>query len=547
MRTSLSYALAVSATLLGLGACADHSLTDPQPDRDFGPRVAANDVSLQATPAGFIRIGVVPTATSITLGAEGAWTLRDKATGDAIVSATGGAATASLLAAGEVRTRRWLQHACTGNTQLAEDLVQQAIAAGFEGRTEFVSTVPCTRILFGTIPITATAADQAAFQAELAAAGLPNTGFFTNRTIVTGESQLKIEHGATERIALNPVVIESADGIVLIDGDPYRGLGEVWTNSGGTLAGINELALETYLYGVVPRELPPVPYGLAEAQKAQAVAARTYALANMGKRASDGYDLLPTTSDQVYGGVAAEHPISTAAVDETAGTVAVYQGALISTLYHSTSGGFTANSEDVYANFVPYLRGVPDRERGNSLEHASLQAFKRHANPKNLRNSANGDYEADWSVYHRWVVNWSHDEMAAALAAGFGQPVTRVDAIRVVDRADHGRVRQIEFDTDVGTLVAFKDQIRSHLPYPTASGGLSSLRSTLFFIEEHTVQGEDVGWIAYGGGWGHGVGMSQTGAVGMAEKGATYEEILAHYYQGSTVEVRGGVATAMTR
>lgn len=334
-------------------------------------------------------------------------------------------------------------------------------------------------------------------------------------------------------------MLESSDGIVLIDGAPYRGVVEVWTNSSGTLAAINELPLEQYLYGVVPRELPPGPYGLPEAQKAQAVAARTYALANMGKRSADGYDLLPTTSDQVYGGVAAEHPVSTAAVDATAGVVAVYNGALISTLYHSTSGGFTANSEDVYANAVPYLRGVPDAERGKALEHVpSLDVFMRHANPTNLRARAGGDFEADWSVYHRWVVTWTFDEMAQALSSGFGTTVTRVDSIVVTDRADHGRVREIVFYTDAGALVGTKDGIRSRLPYFNANGTLSSLRSTLFFIEPWKERGSIVGWKAYGGGWGHGVGMSQTGAVGMAERGRTYQEILAHYYQGSTTEVR---------
>lgn len=537
MRMSLRSAVGLSlGAVLGISACADTMPLDPGTTPAFDANVGTFEASIQATPAGYIRIGVVPSATSITLGAEGAWTLRDKATNAVLFSGNGGGLTASLLTAGEVRTRRWFQVTCTGVPATVTDLVTRGQAAGFETLTEDLGF--CVRVLFGTLPVGETADDRTAFQAALAAAGLPSNGFWQTKTIVTGESQLSIEHDDDEKVALNPVVIESADGIVQINGAPYRGLGEVWTNSGGTLAGINELPLEPYLYGVVPLELPPVPYGLPEAQKAQAVAARTYALANMGKRAADGYDLLPTTGDQVYGGVNAEHPVSTAAVDATTGVVAVYDGALISTLYHSTSGGFTANSEDVFANPVPYLRGVPDQHRGSAFEHASLEAFKRHANPKNLRNAAEGDYEADWSVYHRWVVNWTHDEMAQALSIGFGVPVTRVDDIRVVERADHGRVLRIEFETDAGTLVGLKDAIRSRLPYPNASGTFSSLRSTMFFLEPHQVQGEVVGWIAYGGGWGHGVGMSQTGAVGLAEKGATFEEILAYYYQGSALETR---------
>ena len=90
---------------------------------------------------------------------------------------------------------------------------------------------------------------------------------------------------------------------------------------GGAIAGINELPLEEYLWGVVPRELGPIAFPELEALKAQAVAARTYAIANFNKRQSDGYNLLPTTADQVYGGYQDEHPLSTKAVDETEGVI----------------------------------------------------------------------------------------------------------------------------------------------------------------------------------------------------------------------------------
>ena len=119
-------------------------------------------------------------------------------------------------------------------------------------------------------------------------------------------------------------------------------------------------------------------------------------------------------------------------------------------------------------------------------------------------------------------------------------PVTSVTVINVTDRADQGRVRTIEFVTDAGTLRAFKDDIRSKLHYITSTGAQASLRSTLFYIAPVTDPRTKAvtGWKAWGGGWGHGVGMSQTGAVGMAAKGATYDEILRYYYQGSTVETR---------
>ncbi|MBW3553463.1 MAG: hypothetical protein KY466_08135, partial [Gemmatimonadetes bacterium] len=181
------------------------------------------------------------------------------------------------------------------------------------------------------------------------------------------------------------------------------------------------------------------------------------------------------------------------------------------------------------------------RKRGEALERVpTLEVFMRHANPVNLRAHAEGDFESDWSKYHRWMVDWTRQDMATILASTLGEPITEVHEVRVVDRADQGRVRRIEFVTDAGTFHAQKDAIRWRLQYFDLLRNQVSLRSTLFFIQpEHDRRtGEVIGWKAYGGGWGHGVGMSQTGAVGMAERGRTYEEILSHYYQGSTVELR---------
>jgi stage II sporulation protein D len=303
---------------------------------------------------------------------------------------------------------------------------------------------------------------------------------------------------------------------------------------------VNKLWIDDYLLGVVPRELPPVPYGEMEAQKAQAVAARTYAIRGLGKRAPDGYDLLPTTSDQVYGGYAAEHPVSTQAVRETEGVVATYEGKLIEALFNSTTGGFTAGNEEVYGTApVPYLRPKPDAQRGVSLEHAPDHAvFKYARNASSLRGFKGGDYEADWSRYHRWNFEWTADEISQVVSLHAGQPVGRVLAINVLERGASGRVQRIEYVTEAGTFYDTRDHIRTSLKFVNASGTLSSLLSTLFYIDPIVDKrtGEVTGFAAYGGGWGHGVGLGQTGAVGMAEKGATYEEILKFYYTGIDLE-----------
>jgi stage II sporulation protein D len=142
---------------------------------------------------------------------------------------------------------------------------------------------------------------------------------------------------------------------VKINGKAYRGKVEVFVNSRGTLSVVNVVPLEDYLLGVVPSEL-----GLPqlEAEKAQAVAARTYAVANLNGFGDKGFDLLPTIWSQVYQGVSIETPMGTRAVNETRGIVATYDGKPINALYTSTCGGRTENSENIFDKAEPYLRGV---------------------------------------------------------------------------------------------------------------------------------------------------------------------------------------------
>lgn len=142
---------------------------------------------------------------------------------------------------------------------------------------------------------------------------------------------------------------------VRYNGKAYRGRIEVFVNARGSLTVVNVVPLEEYLLGVVPAEL-----GLPqlEAQKAQAVAARTYAIANIGTYGRQGFDMVPTVWSQVYKGVSIENRMGTQAVRETRGIVAVYNGKPITAYYTSTCGGRTENSENVFDHAEPYLRGV---------------------------------------------------------------------------------------------------------------------------------------------------------------------------------------------
>lgn len=146
----------------------------------------------------------------------------------------------------------------------------------------------------------------------------------------------------------------------------YRGRIEVVPNRQGTLSVINTVDLESYLKGVVPREMGAWNYPALEALKAQAVAARTYAVANLGKRAEDGYDLVDTVSDQVYGGADGEQSLTDLAVQQTAGLVASYGGKPIQALFMADCGGSTVDVSWVFGGDAPYLKAAtcyPDQPK----------------------------------------------------------------------------------------------------------------------------------------------------------------------------------------
>jgi SpoIID/LytB domain protein len=526
--------LVTSAALLA--ACTGRDITAPVPVASGDthlpvPGAASRDVTADGVP--IIRIGVVQSAAEIALGSAAQYVVKDKASGLVLFSGQGGGVTVTLLASNPTRYR--LQVVC-GSTGTVQTMKDAAEALGVATYTEYVPSAHCTRFFLGDFASNASFGVRNTFRNQMIAAGLAGTDSFWKLVTPPGNTLYKVSRAGVDKQNTGPVTITSSDGIVTINGARYRGLGEAGINSAGKLAGINELPLEQYLYGVVPRELGPIAYPEMEAQKAQAIVARTYAMSGLGKRASDGYDLLATTSDQVYGGYDSEHPVSNQAVDETRGRVVTFGGKLTSTLYFSTSGGHTADNEEAFNSApVAYLRGVPDAERGQAFEHVpSLSVFMSHANPVSLRATKEGDFESDWARFHRWSFQWTAEEISSVVSAYAGVPVGKVLAINAVERGPSGRVLDLEFVTEAGSFHATRDGIRAALKYINAAGTPTNLLSTLFYIEPVTDRKTKAvtGFIAHGGGFGHGVGMSQTGAVGMAQKGHSVDEILHHYYQG---------------
>ncbi|MEO8379020.1 MAG: SpoIID/LytB domain-containing protein [Acidobacteriota bacterium] len=156
-------------------------------------------------------------------------------------------------------------------------------------------------------------------------------------------------------LSVLPITAET----VLIDKQPYRSVARLFINPRGLLNVINDLNLEDYLLGVVPAEMGPSIYDEVEALKAQAVAARTYAIRNLRQFESEGYDICPGPACQAYKGFGGEHELSTRAVRETAGLVMTYQGELIDALYSATCGGETSDVSTMFpGRNEPYLKAA---------------------------------------------------------------------------------------------------------------------------------------------------------------------------------------------
>ena len=179
---------------------------------------------------------------------------------------------------------------------------------------------------------------------------------------LTPALKLKVDGGTTASALPGPLLFQPGTSPLQLK-HLYRGSVQFDAVS-GKLRAINFVGLEQYLYGVVPSEMPFT--WAPEALKAQAVVARSYALAT---RRNGAFDLYPDTRSQVYLGIEHEKPSTTAAVDATAGQVVLYQGEVAKTYFFSTSGGRTASAEDVWGEAVPYLVSVPDPYDSISPHH----------------------------------------------------------------------------------------------------------------------------------------------------------------------------------
>lgn len=341
-----------------------------------------------------------------------------------------------------------------------------------------------------------------------------------------------------EGVTVEPV---DEDEFISYNGKEYRGTFVIYRFSDSDITVVNVVDLEEYLYGVVPKELStghPM-----EALKAQAVAARTYACQTLNKYQKWNFDMTNSTADQAYSGKSAEHEDTNRAVDETAGEIITYDGKPITAYYFSTSAGMTENSENVWVNAYPYLVAVEDT------------------------------YQSENLPYSTWSVRFTAEELEKILL-GRSAKIGELLSVDILKKSPSNAVLELEFvgskDTykvtkETARLVFGTSEVRSQfydittdntvtvmneeeetntaqlssLAIATAEGVISPKESEIYVKgwkedKEYPLQASE--YILNGKGWGHGVGMSQNGALGMAREGFTYDEILRWYYTDVEIE-----------
>lgn len=365
-----------------------------------------------------------------------------------------------------------------------------------------------------------------------------------------------------------PYAFSGEGEAISINGNAYRGY-ITFALAGTVMTAVNVIDLEEYLYGVIPSEMP-ASYEI-EALKAQTLAARTYAMTKLSAHQSSGYELCDSTHCQVYKGFDGENKTTNAIVDATAGEIICYNGMPIEAVFSASSGGYTENSENVWYNTVPYLRAVPElAEYGDNRWTRTLTLSELDTL---LQSKGEGIGSAEDIVITKLSTGGRVQEMQ--IVGSSGTKTLTKEEIRTYFSSACGSLPSKLFTINgkggsiegVQTTTAISGQserqangslasaIASYGITAKTEGTLSGINGEKFYInsvpaKQNTVTSangyeiydvsistvESGVFVFEGMGNGHGVGLSQNGAQGMAQLGYTYEEIIKHYYTGVTIE-----------
>jgi len=319
------------------------------------PAAVASARSEDALVPPVVRVGILPDVPRASIGADGGVILRPS-DGSALPRPMARATFVGLATGGSPARFRVQAGSLTDGSAAAKVADRARQASGLQASVRWGEQTRTHQVRVGEF---ATREEAQALAQRLEQAGLLG-GWVIEEEAVPGLGRIRLLE-TSEDLASVDLTPARADDSLSVDGVRYRGFLRVRPGDNGTITVVNVLNLEDYIKGVVPNELSPQVFPHIEALKAQAVAARTYVLRNLGLYEPKGYDICATPACQMYRGQSSEQPLSTQAVDETAGLVGTYGSGLINALYTSTCGGHTEDVENIFegnGDPVPYLRGV---------------------------------------------------------------------------------------------------------------------------------------------------------------------------------------------
>lgn len=349
------------------------------------------------------------------------------------------------------------------------------------------------------------------------------------------------------RYTRDVVDISSGSGVIQVDREKddnqnrlYAGSLRIQPNAYGNYTLVNFVGLETYLRGVVPHEIgTSAPQPVLEAQ---AVLARTYALRNVRRFVIDNYHLCATTQCQVYRGLDGAAPSTDRAIAATRGLVLTYQNELVDAVYFSTSGGVTASFNDVWHGWErPYLRTVVDSV--NPVWDLNARNLSDERNLRAFINQKKG-FNEDGADLFRWryevPLAQLNQELREYLKA-VRHPLANFKTIRniqITQRSNGGRILKAAILTDAGTIELQKDEIQTVFDAPA---------STLFYVDAMIEKNKALkGFIFTGGGFGHGVGLSQVGSYNLGKLGWSSDRILSFYFPNTQLQPINNSITSIT-
>lgn len=352
---------------------------------------------------------------------------------------------------------------------------------------------------------------------------------------------------------------KDSNNVINVNGKSFRGEIQFKIHGDNNLTVINYLSVQEYLYGVLPREMSgdwPL-----EALKAQAVAARNFALANRGKHGAYGFDVCTTTDCQVYSGLDVEKPRSNRAVDETEGKILTHNGRIISAFFHSNSGGHTEDSENIWSISLPYIRGVGDEF---SLGAPNSNWTKVYSPNEVTSILSNNGYDIGNVIdMHPESFSENGRVLSLAIKGSRDEIVLEKEKTRAIFGYNNIKSMWFNINGDANSIAEKEIYIKSsefnkiikkspgevyvlsgnnvaQLPqsksYSIYNGSQYASTSNHSNSDNFNSTNNTEGFVFNGRGWGHGLGMSQWGAKKMAEMGYNYEEILKHYYVETILE-----------